>query len=361
MVAHERATRTVLNTQEPDGYSGGGCFDGPIEATVSIVDPTSDAVYANRRFTTVQLPVDIAVSPDGADLAVVNAGFRTVRIARMATLPMVEGSGDGDCGGGGDDGDEDIAPESAQWGAPTAAAYAPDGRLVIQWDNVIQIRNPRTFEAGTAIGLPGPAVLDGGRARFHTPTAAGIACASCHPEGLDDGLVWSFDFGDRRSQNISGNLEQRAPYHWSGDMTDLNMLMDEVLVHRMGGEEPTADQRDELTQFLFNLKPPPSPSYLDSAAVARGKALFNNDDVGCAHCHSGPLFTDNSLRDVGTGGNFKVPSLIGVSWRPPFIHTGCAKTLRDRFDPACGGDRHGGADTLTDAQLDDLITYLQSL
>lgn len=134
-----------------------------------------------------------------------------------------------------------------------------------------------------------------------------------------------------------------------------------MLVHRMGGDAPTGDQRDELTAFLFALKPPPSPTYLDPGAVARGKALFENDDVACAHCHSGPLFTDNSMRDVGTGGNFKVPSLVGIAWRAPFIHTGCAKTLRDRFDPACGGNRHGGADTLTEAQLGDLITYLQSL
>jgi hypothetical protein len=36
-------------------------------------------------------------------------------------------------------------------------------------------------------------------------------------------------------------------------------------------------------------------------------------------------------------------------------------TLRDRFDPACGGTEHGEVSHLTPAQLDDLIAYLESL
>ncbi|WP_437548016.1 hypothetical protein WME97_48425 [Sorangium sp. So ce367] len=43
------------------------------------------------------------------------------------------------------------------------------------------------------------------------------------------------------------------------------------------------------------------------------------------------------------------------------MHDGCAKTLRDRFDPVCGGDRHGDVSALAPAQLDDLVAYLESL
>jgi hypothetical protein len=71
--------------------------------------------------------------------------------------------------------------------------------------------------------------------------------------------------------------------------------------------------------------------------------------------------TNNTPVDVGTGGEFQVPSLIGVGYRAPFIHTGCAKTLRDRFDPECGGDKHGNTKDLSDAQIDDLTAYLESL
>jgi hypothetical protein len=43
------------------------------------------------------------------------------------------------------------------------------------------------------------------------------------------------------------------------------------------------------------------------------------------------------------------------------MHDGCATTLRDRFNPACGGDRHGITANLSPTQIDDLIAYLDSL
>jgi hypothetical protein len=37
-------------------------------------------------------------------------------------------------------------------------------------------------------------------------------------------------------------------------------------------------------------------------------------------------------------------------------------TLRDRFDPACGGDdKHGTTSKLSDTQIGDLVAYLQLL
>jgi hypothetical protein len=57
-----------------------------------------------------------------------------------------------------------------------------------------------------------------------------------------------------------------------------------------------------------------------------------------------------------------VPSLRGVAFRGPFIHNGCAATLRDRFDPGCGGgDQHGHTSQLGESDLGDLIAYLESL
>jgi hypothetical protein len=73
------------------------------------------------------------------------------------------------------------------------------------------------------------------------------------------------------------------------------------------------------------------------------------------------MFTNNQTVDVGTGAPLQVPSLIGVAHHAPWIHTGCAKTLRERFDPACGGDKHGNVAGLADGQIDDLVAYLESL
>jgi hypothetical protein len=63
--------------------------------------------------------------------------------------------------------------------------------------------------------------------------------------------------------------------------------------------------------------------------------------------------------DVGTGGAFQAPSLVGVGARLPLMHDGCADTLRERFDPACGGDAHGPA--LSDEEVDALVAYLETL
>jgi hypothetical protein len=44
------------------------------------------------------------------------------------------------------------------------------------------------------------------------------------------------------------------------------------------------------------------------------------------------------------------------------LHDGCAATLRGRFDPACGGgDLHGKTSQLNEAQIGDLLAYLESL
>ena len=64
---------------------------------------------------------------------------------------------------------------------------------------------------------------------------------------------------------------------------------------------------------------------------------------------------------VGRREAFQVPSLIGVSRRGPWMHDGCAKTLRDRFvDGACGGDRHGEVTRLAPDELDALVAWLET-
>jgi hypothetical protein len=60
---------------------------------------------------------------------------------------------------------------------------------------------------------------DIGHLLFHSNAGAGIACASCHPEGGDDGVTWSFQgIGSRRTPDVRGGLTGTAPFHWSGDL-----------------------------------------------------------------------------------------------------------------------------------------------
>lgn len=252
-------------------------------------------------------------------------------------------------------------------GQTTAVAFTPDGTLVTQSREpalLVVLQEP-PWGQQTVVDLGGASVRDTGHDLFHRDSGAGIACASCHGEGGDDGHTWLFSgIGARRTQAVHVGLEGTAPFHWDGEMSDLSVLMEEVFVGRMGGVHQSEARLDALSRWLFALAPPPPSVAADNPAAERGRALFESTEVGCASCHSGDRLTNNESYDVGTGERgelLQVPSLRGVAYRAPFIHDGCAETLRDRFDPSCGGDQHGETSALTDAELDDLIAYLRSL
>ena len=130
----------------------------------------------------------------------------------------------------------------------------------------------------------------------------------------------------RRTQNVSGHIMLRAPYHWTGDMKDIPTLMDNVFSGRMEGGETTRSQKMSLGPFLDRVSAPLAPPATDAAAVARGQALFESTDTACTGCHNGQLLTNLQKFDVGTGGVFKVPSLIGVGGR-------ALPARRQRADP----------------------------
>jgi cytochrome c peroxidase len=187
-----------------------------------------------------------------------------------------------------------------------------------------------------------------------------IACASCHPEGRDDGHVWILDGNRRRTPSLRGTIAGTAPYHWPGDQANLTALVDDVYTRRMNGAPLDTPQMGALSSWVQAIPAPPVPSWVDSAAAQRGKALFVRNDVGCSSCHSGPKLTANLTVDVGTGGAFQVPPLVGVGWRTPLMHDGCAATLADRFG-ACATPQHGSIGSLSATNISDLTAYLESL
>jgi hypothetical protein len=124
----------------------------------------------------------------------------------------------------------------------------------------------------------------------------------------------------------------------------------------MGGPELNVEQKSLLERWVTSIPAWPREPATDPR-VAEGEALFNDPITGCTSCHSLAL----GSADVGTGGVFQIPSLVGVSKRLPLLHDGCAATLHDRFDPACGGDQHGVISHLAPEQLGALILYLGTL
>src|SRR5262249_44320281 len=219
----------------------------------------------------------------------------------------------------------------------------PDGQLVAiafdaQGRRIVQTREPYTLVIeDRAVVLPGDSRRDTGQELFHFATSSGLACASCHPEGREDGHVWTFaDLGARRTQSISGGLLGTEPFHWGGDMTTFGKLAHDVLGGRMTGPLLTTPQLRSLASWIDDIPAPSGLPDLDQGAIARGRDLFADPAVGCATCHAGDKLTNNQTVDVGTGGLFQVPSLVGVGWRAPYLHNGCAPTLEARFGD-CGG------------------------
>jgi mono/diheme cytochrome c family protein len=150
---------------------------------------------------------------------------------------------------------------------------------------------------------------------------------------------------------------------------------------------------DALAAFVNFGIPRPVPPTTDPALVARGRAIFERADVGCAACHAGPRFTDSGqgnsalaldgevrLHDVGTcvtegawpdtaladvaghprtACDLDTPSLTGIASSPPYLHDGSAPTLRDVLERTRG--HMGDISSLSPADEAALIEYLRSL
>jgi mono/diheme cytochrome c family protein len=244
-------------------------------------------------------------------------------------------------------------------GRVTAVAFDNTGRLALQ------TREPAMFYLGTrSVDLPGRSRKHTGHELFHTATAGGLACASCHPEGGDDGQTWNFAaFGQRRTQTLAGGIAGTEPFHWSGDMRDFAALASDVFSSRMSGPVVQPGHTVSMMRWINTIPRWQAPAVVDAAAVQRGEALFNQADVACVSCHNGARLTNNLNTNVGTGEALQVPSLVGLAWRAPYMHNGCAPTLLDRFGfTSCGGgDAHGKTSHLSAAQKADLVAYLDTL
>jgi mono/diheme cytochrome c family protein len=386
LLLHQRALAEEVTVEQPGGY--GGTCGGIVESAVSAV-----GALGGRRpspaLGQVVVGVDLAVSPDGERLAIAAPGNELVsppfggpQITIAPTNQVfTEGS---TCMGGfgglrptmpgppapppppdaGDGLPDPVDAHQPQGGQAIAVAYNKGGHILVQ------TRQPASIQVITSnrqVVLSDDDRSDVGHDIFHTSSAAGLACASCHPEGGDDGRVWKFadktgKVEERRTQNLRGGIMATAPFHWNGDLKNLGALMDEVFVKRMSGPPLDASYVAVLSHWLDTIPALPRRPARDTDAASRGQALFQSPAVGCTSCHNGSLLTNNNTVDVGTGRPMQVPSLRGVGWRAPFMHNGCAPTLAQRFTAACGGgDRHGLTSRLTPAQLGDLAAYVETL
>ncbi len=247
--------------------------------------------------------------------------------------------------------------ESPQ-GAFTAVAIRPDGRAVAFQREPAALVDQR---GEVLVMLPVESTADAGHDLFHQAPGVGLACASCHPEGSEDGHTWLFEgFGFRRTQELRGGIAGSAPFHWQQDMADMQQLLDEVMHGRMGGAPVAVFETDALTGWLDAL-PAPSVDPIGEGDPIAGQLVFEDPTVGCAGCHAGPRYSDGRRYDVGAGEPLETATLIGIGRRAKLMHDGCADTLEGRFDPSCGGRDHGRVNHLSTAQMSNLLAFLRTL
>jgi cytochrome c553 len=351
--------------QAESAYGGStlSCRSPIVHAAVSVLDPDEPSAQeepgpiAVGGLNAAVLPVDLALSPSQDTIAVAAAGSRTVKIIPLGAV-IVRDASHG-CGSLGDD-----VQIPAQ---PIAVAFATNDDLIIQTRRPAAVWRFRSNgqQLDMLFRFEGVEPRNVGHDLFHNRASqnSAIACASCHPGGRDDGHVWNFEeLGARRTQSLVGGLLATLPLHWDGEMQDVAQIMDEVFVDRMGGGQPHPERVAEVGAWLDTLPTLMSSSPADAGAISRGEALYHDAVVACASCHSGSQLTNNKTVAVGTGQALQVPSLVGIADRAPFMHDGCAADLTSRFDTNCGGgDAHGKTSHLSATQINDLVTYLETL
>ncbi len=214
------------------------------------------------------------------------------------------------------------------------------------------------------------AKLERGRALFHATgddriSSDGRACASCHPDGRDDTLVWSSPNGPRQTPMLAGRLSGAAPYGWNGDAIDVSTHLVSTF-KRLGGKGLTGDDKEALRAYVSGLRPPPERKVKDASAALRGQAIFRSPQAECSSCHGtdGDL-PDGVAHDVKSRAGadlrtkFDTPSLRFVGGSAPYFHDGRYKTLGALLTKSDG--KMGHTKHLAPSELADLEAYLESL
>ena len=336
-------------------------FDTTLQPLVTVVDLKADRIITRELLgldavdQPVGMPSAVAFSPDGGTLYVVNASSNDISVVDLS-----KGFGAGHVEVG--DNPKGIVVTDDGRTAYVHNALSDD-LSVIDLDALVE----RARIPVTTSPLP-PDVL-AGKILFHSSDRVELAkdqwisCASCHFDGGHDGRTWIFSEGPRNTTTIKG-LSATAPFHWSGDRTDL-FDFDLTVLERQFGTGPSQEENAQLAAFLGFEGVPPSP-FPTTEATGRGRLVY--ESLGCAGCHTGPAFTDGALHDVGTGDGpderfgteFDTPTLLGLWDSSPYLHHGRAATLHAVFSGG-HGESPALADRINDAALDDLVAYLLSL
>jgi YVTN family beta-propeller protein len=379
---------------------GSGGVDGAEAKPIFVAGTAPDPIDSTNTFTARSYLTNARYSPDGATIWTTMEGSHTVITLSADPIFAAQDSStlnSFDTGAG-----ASIFPsEGGFWQTPAVFTSVDDGpRGIAFLDDTPYVHSfldrsigpLRPKEAGNLLAQQGTDNFLGsalyradggaqieaasmsdaaerGRRLFYSATSShmsasgsGVSCATCHMDARNDGLTWPLSNGPRQTLNLaSGIANQTAPFTWTNGVASVADEAMETSQTRMGGDSITDADVADIETFVGTLRAPDvAVIALDAEAVARGEALFNRADVGCAECHAAPLYTDNLSHDLYGLTGVNTPTLLGIAATAPYLHDGSAPTLQAVLETARAG-KMGDASMLGDDELDDLEAYLRSL
>jgi hypothetical protein len=225
---------------------------------------------------------------------------------------------------------------------PTGVALSDDEKLLVafsQFDEALTLvdlesGDPRTISLDLGAS---PLSLDRrvGRELFHRAndtriTGDGIACASCHPGALDDGVVWQTPEGPRQTIALAGKLTDTEPFGWTRGQRTLSGYI-ESTCSRLGGSGLPQDELLSLASYVGKVAPPPAVP-VDGALLARGAEVFHAFE--CGSCHVDVVGTNHQSHSIvlANGRGYEemdTPSILRVGMTGPYFHDGRYATLEE--------------------------------
>jgi hypothetical protein len=202
------------------------------------------------------------------------------------------------------------------------------------------------------VAFSSPLIL-GGVAR-----QAGISCNTCHVNGATNPRLFipglalrpgTFDttghlFNPKTDNGVLDPLTTPslrgahllAPYGHDGRTPSLREFVHNVIVNEFDGPEPAREILDALLVYIEDIDFVPNPRLTAAGKLAgplvpaekRGEVLFyrpfaHDPDLSCAGCHiPSASFVDHLQHDVGSGGEFKTPTLRNANFNAPYFHDG---------------------------------------
>lgn len=341
-------------------------------------------------------PWGIACSPDGKWLVVTHAGTQDVSVIdRLAMHAHFESSlAPYPAIGATPDHAEDLVPtqrrvftsakgpravtigsETDENGCARTYAYVANcfGDSV---DRILLCANP--FNVGRTIllegRLPVPTLERTGESLFHDGQLCfeqWQSCATCHPDARSDALNWDLlNDGSGNPKNTKSMLYA----HRTAPAMAVGVRKDAETAVRKGIEmihftEPREADALAIDAYLRALEARRAPILREAeanpelrASIQRGKRLFYGPKTRCASCHTGELFTDRKLHDVGTGTIYETRPMdsptLRECWRTaPYLHDGRCLTIGELLKE----EKHGFEEPLSPEELSDLEAFVLSL